>query len=125
MARILIVEDDPQVAGLYRDKLTLAGHEVTVATGGDEGLEKAMTGNADIILLDIVLPDMDGITLLRRLRAADHGRPVPVILLTNTPRPEGLAELEGMYSDYLIKVDLTLDDLVATIEAHTGDTPSP
>ena len=120
MARVLIVEDDAAIAGLYRDRLTLDGHTVVVAEGGKAGLDAALSGRPDIILLDVQLPDFDGMTLLKRLRADERDRGTPVILLTNTTAPEGLNELEGMYSDYLIKVDLALDELAAKVTAYTG-----
>jgi len=75
MAHILIIDDDPQIRDVLRIALRQAGHDVTEAGDGAEGLAKAQRGKADLIVLDIGLPEMDGLELCRRLRA-DHDTPV-------------------------------------------------
>ncbi len=79
MAEILIVDDDPQIRDVLRIALKQAGHNVAEAGDGAEGLAKARNGKADLIVLDIGLPEMDGLELCRRLRA---DRETPVLFLT-------------------------------------------
>jgi len=117
---VLIVEDDPHVAGLYREKLRLADYDVDVAKDGSEGLRLALGGNPAVVLLDMNLPEVDGISLLKQLRADARGKDVPVIILTNNIESERLAEVKGLYSDYSLKVDLALDDLVEKIKRYSN-----
>ncbi|WP_120500539.1 response regulator transcription factor [Roseovarius sp. EL26] len=79
MAKILIVDDDPQIRDVLRITLKQAGHEVSEAGDGAEGLAKARNGNIDLIVLDIGLPEMDGLQVCRRLREDVE---TPVLFLT-------------------------------------------
>lgn len=79
MADILIIDDDPQIRDVLRIALKQAGHGVTEAGDGAEGLAKAKNGKADLIVLDIGLPEMDGLELCRRLRTE---RETPILFLT-------------------------------------------
>ncbi|AXI48251.1 two-component system response regulator CreB [Sulfitobacter sp. SK012] len=76
---ILIVDDDPQIRAVLRIALTRAGHEVSEAGDGAEGLAKARTGRFDLIVLDIGMPEIDGLEVCRSLRASDD---TPVLFLT-------------------------------------------
>jgi two-component system OmpR family response regulator len=79
MANILIIDDDPQIRDVLRIALKQAGHGVSEAGDGAEGLAKARSGKSDLIVLDIGLPEMDGLELCRRLRAE---RETPILFLT-------------------------------------------
>lgn len=81
MPRILTVEDDPFVARLLRTLLTRAGHEVTIATTGLEGVAAFETDPPDLVTLDVRLPGLDGFGVLSRIRAADPT--IPVIMVTS------------------------------------------
>ena len=78
--KILVVEDDAKMAELLRRGLTSDGHLVTIATDGHTGLAEAQSRNFEVVLLDIMLPGMDGLTIAKRLRSA--GNRVPVLMLT-------------------------------------------
>src|SRR6202171_2400361 len=80
---VLLVEDDPSVLEMYRLKLELDGYRVNTALDGEEGLKKAGDLAPDIIFLDIRLPKMDGLEVLRQLRAQEKTRDIPVIILSN------------------------------------------
>ena len=80
--RILIVEDEKNIVDIIAFNLKKEGYTVITAADGEEGVQKAMEENPDLILLDIMLPGEDGITILRRLRAAPDTAKIPVILLT-------------------------------------------
>ena len=79
MSNILIIDDDPQIRQVLRISLSQAGHSVSEAGDGAEGLAKALRGKADLVVLDIGLPEMDGLEVCRRLRAHSE---VPVLFLT-------------------------------------------
>jgi len=81
--KILVVEDDPDIQIIARMSLeTVGGHEVEICSGGAEALEAIATFPAELVLLDVMMPGMDGPTTLSSLRASDEGRDVPVIFMT-------------------------------------------
>src|SRR5207248_135481 len=77
---ILVVEDNPDLAYGLRNNLEIEGYEVEVVEDGSEGLTRARTGGPDLIILDLMLPGLDGYRVLRALR--DEGRRMPVLILT-------------------------------------------
>lgn len=87
--KILVVDDDPEVGQILEITLTRAGYEVTVAFGGREGLEKAHDSRPDLILLDVMMPDMNGWQVCRHLRAVSD---VPIIMLTVLGREEEIVK---------------------------------
>jgi DNA-binding response OmpR family regulator len=100
--RILVVEDDAKMAELLRRGLANEGHTVTVATDGRTGLEEAQSRGFDVILLDIMLPGMDGLTVARRLRTA--GNRIPVLMLTARDAVTDIVRgLDVGADDYLTK----------------------
>src|SRR5262245_49627897 len=80
MPRVLIVEDNPDLAFGLRTGLEIEGYEVAIADNGETGLERARGWNPDLVMLDLMLPGMDGYRVLRQLR--DSGSDVPVLILT-------------------------------------------
>src|SRR6185503_14789961 len=81
--KILIVEDEQSLVDLLADKLRADGFEVATAGNGVDGLEKALEWHPDVVLLDVVMPKMDGMTMLHKLRSHDEGKKIQVIMLTN------------------------------------------
>ena len=82
MARILIVDDHPMMVKTLSAVVGCHGHETLVAYGGQEALDIIKTDRPDIVLLDLMMPDMDGFETLRRLRAMPQGKELPVIVIT-------------------------------------------
>lgn len=100
--RILIVEDDRKLARQLRKGLDEHGHSVTVASEGAEGLEAAQYGEFDVVVLDVMLPGLDGFSIVRRLRLA--GKSTPILLLTARDAAEDVVTgLDGGADDYLTK----------------------
>ncbi len=116
---ILVTEDEPSLLKALVDKFTREGFRVLEAKNGQEGLAVALKDHPDLILLDIIMPVMDGMTMLKKLRETnDWGKQVPVILLTNlTSDDEGrlhdIVETNPAY--YLVKTDWTLEDILAKV----------
>lgn len=112
--KILIVEDEaPQLKAL-RDKMKNEGFSVITAVNGVEGLRLAEEESPDIILLDIVMPQMDGLTMLHSLRDSEWGKHIPIIILTNLS--EAATALEGEeVEDYLVKANWKMSELVDRI----------
>jgi len=82
-AHVLLVEDEPTIVTMYELKLSLEGHQVSVATNGPDGLERARHTLPDVVLLDLRLPGMDGFDVLSELRSDESTSRIPVIILTN------------------------------------------
>jgi CheY-like chemotaxis protein len=83
MAKILVVEDDPLMSRMYQKIFSFEGYEVELAHDGQEGLEKAKTVKPTIILLDIMMPKLNGLQVLEQLKADPNTKTIPVIMLTN------------------------------------------
>src|SRR5690606_11996271 len=113
MARILVVEDEEKIARVLELELTYEGYEVEKAKTGYEALEKYREGNWDLILLDIMLPEMSGIEILRRIRKGDSI--TPVILLTAKDSIEDkVTGLDLGANDYITK-PFQIEELLARI----------
>ena len=112
--RVLIVDDEPRILNFLATKLRLSGYEVITASDGAEALEQVQAQEPDMVVLDILMPKMDGFTALKELRTFS---PVPVIILSakgaNTDKVRGLSLGAD---DYLAK-PFSPDELVARIEA--------
>lgn len=83
MAKVLIIEDDPLMSRMYEKIFTFEKHDVEVANDGTEGLAKAVTFQPTIILLDVMMPKMNGLQLLEKLKADPATKVIPVVMLTN------------------------------------------
>lgn len=114
---ILIVEDEEIILQALKTKLSSAGINVLIAQNGQEGLEAALEYHPDLILLDIVMPVMDGLAMLQKLREDKWGKDVPVIVLSNLSEPVKISQaMEDGVTDYLIKTDWKIDDLVQLVK---------
>jgi two-component system, OmpR family, phosphate regulon response regulator PhoB len=114
---VLLVEDDPSVLDMYRLKLELDGYHVDSAQDGEDGLRKATALPPDIIFLDIRLPKMDGLEVLRTLRAQDKTRDIPVIILSNHDEEDLVARgLRLGAHEFLIKARTTPSSLSEGID---------
>jgi DNA-binding response OmpR family regulator len=113
--RILIVEDDQRLARQLKKGLEEQGHSVSLAFDGLEGLESALQSRFDVLVLDVMLPGMDGVTIVRRLRAAANV--TPILLLTARDSPEDIVTgLDAGSDDYLTK-PFSLKVLLARLRA--------
>ena len=83
MAKLLIVEDDPLISRLYEKIFTFEKYEVILADNGQDGLDKARTESPTMILLDIMMPKMNGLQVLEKLKADPDLKKIPVVMLTN------------------------------------------
>lgn len=115
--KILVVEDDSFLAGMYVTKLGLEGFSVDLAGDGKDGLKKAREWRPDLILLDIVLPVMDGFSMLSELKADADTRATPVILLTNLGAKGDVEKGLGLgAADYLIKAHFMPSEVVEKVK---------
>jgi DNA-binding response OmpR family regulator len=116
MKKILIIEDNAILSLTLDDNLAKEGFEVVRARDGDDGLAIALSTKPDLILLDILLPKMDGLTLLNELRKDAWGKEVPVIVMSNLSTPGDIATAtEGGVHAYFLKIDTRIEDVIKSI----------
>jgi len=110
--RILIAEDEKSIAHAYGEHLEREGYIVEYAYDGQETLLKTDEFKPDLILLDIVMPKLDGISVLKKIKAKEETKNIPVIILTNLESSQSASEaLEAGSFQYLVKTDYSLDDI--------------
>src|SRR5215467_14405129 len=111
---VLVVDDDKKLCRLIKDYLEPLGYDVSTANTGKEGLEKALSGKLDAVILDVMMPEMDGLEVLRRLRAVST---IPVLMLTALgEEADRIVGLEMGADDYLPKTFSTRE-LLARLRA--------
>ena len=113
LINILLVEDDVFLSGIYQKKFEMEGFKVITADNGEKGLSEAQKKNPSIILLDILLPKLDGFAVLSKLKADEATKNIPVILLTNLGQKDDVEKgLEAGAVDYLIKAHFKPSEVV-------------
>ena len=118
MSKILIVEDNATVVNLYRNTLRAAGFTVQAAADGASGLAMVTSFSPDVVLLDLVLPNMDGFAALRKLRADPQFASLPVIVLSNTFTSERLNEVwEAGATQVLAKASSSPKHVIEAVRA--------
>ncbi len=113
---ILIVDDEELITAALAKKLINAGYNVIIQRNGEDGLKVALEKHPDLVLLDIIMPKMDGVTFLGKIRNDEWGKNVPVIVLTNLESGEKVQKsLQlGVY-DYLVKTNWSLSDVLEKV----------
>jgi two-component system KDP operon response regulator KdpE len=114
VSKLLIIDDEPQIVHLLRTGMTREGHQVIAAGSGEDGLAAAAVHNPELVILDLGLPDMDGHTVVQRLRTWSQ---TPVIMLSGrADEPEKVAALDAGADDYVTK-PFSLPELLARMRA--------
>lgn len=124
MAKILLlIEDDKILLNMYQKLLSNHGYEVHTALNGEDGLKRALVDHPDLILLDIRMPKMDGMTMLKLLRKDAWGKDAKVIILTNLDPIDTI--LQGVVEDhptyYLVKANTKSEDVLERIKEVVGE----
>jgi two-component system OmpR family response regulator len=114
-ARLLVVEDEPNIRELLATSLRFAGFEVHVAADGASALRQAAAHSPDLVVLDVMLPDMDGFTVTRKLR--DSGLPLPIVFLTARDSVEDKVKGLTVGGDDYVTKPFSLEEVVARIRA--------
>ncbi len=121
MAKIAIIEDDLAIARTYRARLEAGGDEVELAENGKLGLELCQRFKPDVVLIDLMMPEMNGDEMLERLRATPAGKDIKVFILTNVGEQEAPAKLRGLgVSGFIIKVEMTPHDVAELVTRQLG-----
>jgi len=121
MTKIAIVEDDQAISQMYRFKFEAEGFTVETADNGKRGLELAEKMRPDIILLDLMMPEMNGDEMLTKLRKTAWGKHIKVIILTNVGEQELPAEIKQLgVSGVILKADMTPRQVAETVKQQLG-----
>lgn len=114
---ILIIEDEVDLREALKTVFSYDGYYVSIASDGEMGLQMALSGKPDIILLDVLMPKMDGISVLKKLRADEWGKTVKVIVLTAVDDLEKVAEIISAGSDgYIMKTHVTVSTIAQKVK---------
>lgn len=118
--KVLIVDDDAYLRDLYEEVLKEAGYEITTAVDGEEGAGKLQAGGFDLTLLDVMMPKLDGLGVLKKLQQAPPTTPNgPILLLTNLAQDPIIAEATQLGAkSYIIKADITPDQLIEKVKEY-------
>lgn len=119
-AQILLVEDDVSTLKLYKELLTSEGYQITTASDGELGLTQATKGGYDLILLDVMLPKMDGLAVLAKLKKSPpKTKNGPIVILSNLSHHPVIKEAMSLGAkDHLIKSDISPDKLLLKIKSY-------
>lgn len=129
MAKVLIIEDDPLMLRMYQKIFSFDGYEVETATDGEMGIEKVRSVKPTIVLLDVMMPKMNGLQVLEKIKADPETKSIPVIMLTNLAGQQDVDKALTMGAvKYIIKSEYEpkqVSDMVKEIiSAHSrGDVP--
>jgi len=108
MPKIAIVEDDLAIAQMYRMKFEAEGYKVDIAENGKLGLALCEQMKPDLVLLDLMMPEMNGDEMLEKMRATDLGKNIRVIILTNVGEQEAPDKLKALHvRAYIVKAEMT------------------
>lgn len=120
--KMLIIENEKPLLSIITDRFIKEGFEVISAANGKDGLDSALKNHPDIILLDIVIPVMDGATLLGELRKDPWGKNAQIVLLTNLTNAEKKMKVyqKGIF-EYLIKCDIAIDEVVDKVKKKINE----
>lgn len=118
--KILFIEDDEMLVRAYQNKLSMEGFNVSTALNGKEALKKISQENCDLILLDLMLPEVDGFTILEQLRSSNWpSAHKPVIVFSNLGQQSDIDRAKKIGADdYLVKANLTPNQVVVKIKEH-------
>lgn len=123
MAKILFVEDDPLIVKIYATRLTADGHQVLSADNGEEGLKIAESQNPDLVVLDVMMPKMDGFAVLTRIRENPQLKQIPVLLYSNLAQEDEINRGKQLgATEFIIKANLSPTEMVAKIKQYLTQT---
>lgn len=115
--KILLVDDDQFLVDLLAEKVQKAGYEAIKASNGNQAIELVAQNKPHLILLDLMMPGMDGLSVLRNIKSNEEHKNIPVIILTNLSDPTVVSEIKNNGgSGFLLKDEQTLDTIVQAIQ---------
>jgi DNA-binding response OmpR family regulator len=117
MSKILIIEDEQDILDLLSKKISESGYEVVVAQDGEEGLRLIREEKPDLVLLDMVLPGMSGLELLKRKQSSAETAGSPVIIISNSGVPSEISQARHLGAkDWIVKTKFSLQETISKID---------
>lgn len=113
---ILVIEDDPSVRLLLEKSLSAKGYSVSVCEDGLEGLTRLETMRPDLIICDIMMPRLDGMTFVKAIKNHEHTKPIPVIFLTAKNDPRTMIEGINLGARFYVTKPFQIDELLTKVE---------
>lgn len=112
--RVFLIEDDFTLADMYREKFSMVNCDITVFSDGEQGLQKTLSDKPDVLLLDLALPKMNGLSIMKLIRQDEWGKTLPIIILTNLNPSDAILKevIAHQPAYYLIKANTVPDDVV-------------
>ena len=114
--KILLVEDDQFLRDVFKEAIEHAGYNIDTAIDGQDCLEKLRLGGWDVVFLDVIMPKMSGIDVIKQLKSENVVLPKHVIFFTNTEEQDEVAELSDIPHEYLMKAGMTPSELVSKVK---------
>lgn len=119
MKKVLIVEDDPLIVKIYSTRLQADGYQVVSAENGELGLEKALMEKPDLIVLDVMMPKVDGFEVLQKLREKPEFKYVPILMYSNLNNEEEIERAKKMgVTEFLVKANLSPTQMVTKMKQY-------
>lgn len=117
--KVLLIEDEGSLVNILRERLLEEGYEVAVAVQGEEGLHKMQTEKPDLVLLDIILPRLDGFVFLKKVREDVKMKKTPVIILSNLGQDEDVSKGKQLGAvEYLVKANHPINSIIKLIKKY-------
>ena len=119
MAKILIIEDDPSISKVISTRLARENYEILVASDGEEGLRRIKEEKPNLVILDLMLPKIDGFAILQDAKATPETQHIPIIILSNLGQTKDIDEGMKLGAvDFLIKTDFSINQIVEKVKAN-------
>jgi len=121
MAKVLIVDDDMTLRELYKERMKAEGFVIVSASDGEEAIDKTMKEKPDVILLDIMMPKINGIDVMKMLREKEETKDIPIIILTALIQEiDKIKDIMGPKDGYLVKSEIMPKDVVDKVNKSLG-----
>tara|TARA_Y100000031_G_C8019792_1_gene291989 strand:- start:30 stop:389 length:360 start_codon:yes stop_codon:yes gene_type:complete len=116
--KILVIDDEPDVLEVIKTRLETNGYEIITASDGDIGIDKLKIAKPDLIVLDVMMPKMDGLAFVKKVKADKAIPNIPIIILTAKEKMRDVFAIEGI-KDYIVKPYIAMD-LLKTVNKYLG-----
>jgi len=124
MAKILIIEDDPLIVKIYTTRLTADGYQVFSAENGEGGLTIAEKEPPDLIVLDLMMPKVDGFSVLEKIRHNDRTKNIPILVYSNLAAEDEIVRANSMgATEFIVKANISPTEMVNKIKKYVSSKP--
>lgn len=116
---VLVAEDDTLYAKVYQNKLSKEGYEVVLAGNGKEAVEKAISLKPNLILMDLIMPEMDGFTALQKIKSDPKTSKIKVVVMSNLGQDSDIQKAKDLGAEeYFVKANISIQELVDKVKTY-------